>query len=439
MSEFASPTMLETSDRRFVLIGYFAVVIMFGGFFLWAALAPLDGGSIAPGSVVVESSRKTVQHLEGGMISEVLVREGERVERGQPLALFDTTKIQANASVLTIQYINVLTRLSRLRALRADASAIEWLAPEVQLSETHQEALRSARADQNAVFERQREELAGRVTVLRERRAQVSERLSGLRQALPERQSMVASYERELESVRELVASGFATEQRLNEVQRALSDMRANLSNQTSQIESLQSQVLEIEGEMMAVQSQFDTRIEEQFAEARAQFSDVGERLRVAQDQLNRAVVRAPDSGVVLEIFNKTPGAVVRGGEPIMELVPTGERLRIEAKVPPKDIDRINIGLEAEVRFSAFNARTTPKIFGQVVNISADRIVDRMDPAGHYLAKIEINDGELEKLGERTLLPGMPASVVIKTGERTMLRYLSKPITDAMSSALLEE
>ena len=439
MSEAVMPTTLETSDRRFVLIGYFAVVVMFGGFFLWAALAPLDGGSIAPGSVVVESSRKTVQHLEGGMVAEVLVREGDAVQQGQPLALFDTTKIEANVSVLTIQYINVLARLSRLRALRADAAAIEWLEPDVTLSDSHLAALESARDDQNAVFRRQRDELAGRVTVLRERRSQVSERLTGLRLALPERQSMVESYERELESVRELVASGFATEQRLNEVQRALSDMRANLTNQTSQIESLESQILEIEGEMMAVQSQFDTRIEEQFAEARAQFSDVGERLRVAQDQLNRAVVRAPDHGVVLEIFYKTPGAVVRGGDPIMELVPTGERLRIEAKVPPKDIDRINIGFEAEVRFSAFNARTTPKIFGQVVNISADKIIDRMNPTGYYLAKIEVNDGELEKLGERVLLPGMPASVVIKTGERTMLRYLSKPITDAMSSALLEE
>jgi len=439
MAEAIMPATLETSDRRFVLIGYFVVVVMFGGFFLWAALAPLDGGSIAPGSVVVESSRKTVQHLEGGMIAEVFVREGDAVEQGQPLALFDTTKIDANVSVLTIQYVNVLARLSRLRALRADATAIAWLEPEVKLSETHLTALQSARDDQNAVFRRQRDELAGRVMVLRERRAQVSERLIGLRLALPERQSMVESYERELDSVRALVESGFATEQRLNEVQRALADMRANLTNQTSQIESLESQILEIEGEMLAVQSQFDTRIEEQFAEARAQFSDVGERLRVGQDQLNRAVVRAPDNGIVLKIFNKTPGAVIRGGEPIMELVPTGERLRIDAKVPPKDIDRIKIGLEAEVRFSAFNSRTTPKIYGRVSNISADRIVDQMNPTGYYLAKIEVDDGELEKLGERILLPGMPASVVIKTGERTMLRYLAKPITDAMSSALLEE
>jgi len=432
-------TTLETSDRRFVIIGYFSIVVMIGGFLLWAALAPIDGGSIASGTVVVESSRKTVQHLEGGIISEIVVSEGEAVQRGQPLAFLDTTKMRANYSVLTIQYINLLARLSRLSALRANVPTIEWLEPEVELSNIHLAALQSARNDQIAVFKRQREEISGRINVFRERRAQVSGRLSGLKLVIPERKSMVYSYETELETVRNLVASGFATEQRLNEVERDLSNMRSNLTSQISQIESLESQILEIEGEILAVQSQFDTRIEEQFAEARAQFSDVSERLRVAQDQLDRAILRAPDTGIVLEIFNKTTGAVVNGGDPILELVPTNEKLRIEAKIPPKDIDRVHIGLEAEVRFPAFNSRTTPKIYGQVVNISADRIEDRMNPVGHYLATVEINDGELERLGKRILLPGMPASVVIKTGERTMLRYLSKPITDAVSTSLLEE
>jgi membrane fusion protein, epimerase transport system len=439
MSEQGVVHPVQTSDAVFSRIGYFAVVVILGGFSLWATLAPIDGASVAPGVVVVESSRKTIQHLEGGIISEMLVREGAVVSSGQPLVVLDATQIRASVGLLKTQYVDLIARLSRLESLRQGRGEIRWQEPLVMLSDEEARMLQQARADQHAIFLGQSQELANQIRVLEEQKIQVRQRMSGLEASIPERQLMVRSYEDEGSSLRELVATGFSTEQRVQELERLLAGARANLSNEESELQSLRSRMLEVDSQILSLRSQFGTRVEEQVAEVRSRYQDVLERLKVAEDQLARSVIRAPDAGVILKIAVKTVGGVVSSGQPIMELVPTGDQLRVEARVSIQDIDRVGIGQEAEILFSAFNAHTTPRIFGSVMRLSADRLVDEATGMPYFLAEIDVPKIERDKLGDRVLLPGMPADVLIKTGARSLWRYLMKPIEDAMSRALRED
>ena len=439
MAESTPTHPVKTSDAVFSRVGYFAVIVILGGFGLWAALAPIDGASVAPGVVVVESSRKTIQHLEGGIVSEVLVREGAVVESGDPLVVLDTTQIEANVGLLNTQYVDLLARLSRLEAMRRGSDSIEWKRPGLDLSPEEQVLLRDAEADQQAIFTGKRRELQSQLEVLNQQKVQVRERMDGLKNSIPERESTVSSFEQEIASARELVDTGFSTESRVQELNRLLSNARANLSNERSEMQSLSSRLAEIDSQMISLRNQFGTQVEEQLADVRSNYQDVLERLKVAQDQLQRAIIRAPDAGIILQLSIKTIGGVVSPGQPIMELVPTGDQLKVEAKVAIQDIDRVAIGQEAEILFSAFNTHTTPRVQGEVVRLSADRLVDEATGMPYFLADIRVSKAEREKLGDRVLLPGMPADVLIKTGARSLFRYLMKPIQDAMNKAFRED
>lgn len=439
MAESTPTHPVKTSDAVFSRVGYFAVIVILGGFGLWAALAPIDGASVAPGVVVVESSRKTIQHLEGGIVSEVLVREGAVVESGDPLVVLDTTQIQANVGLLKTQYVDLLARLSRLEAMRRGSESIEWRRSGLDLSPKEQVLLRDAEADQQAIFTGKRRELQSQLEVLNQQKVQVRERMDGLKNSIPERESTVSSFEQEVASARRLVDTGFSTEGRVQELNRLLSTARATLSNERSDMQSLSSRLVEVDSQMTSLRNQFGTQVEEQLADVRFNYQDVLERLKVVQDQLERAVIRAPDTGIVLQLSIKTIGGVLSPGQPIMEIVPTGEQLKIEARVAIQDIDRVAIGQEAEILFSAFNTHTTPRIQGEVVRLSADRLVDEATGMPYFLADIRVSKAEREKLGDRVLLPGMPADVLIKTGARSLFRYLMKPIQDAMNKAFRED
>lgn len=439
MTEAITPHLVKTSDAVFSRVGYFSVIVILGGFGLWASLAPIDGASVAPGVIVVESSRKTIQHLEGGIVSDVMVREGAVVEAGDPLMVLDTTQIQANVGLLKTQYVDLLARLSRLESMRQGQADITWRVPRIELTAEEKVLLTAAEADQNAIFTGKQRELASQLSVLKQQKRQVRQRMEGLKERIPELEQTVTSFETEIASARDLVETGFSTESRVQELSRLLSNARANLFTDRSDLESLNSRLAEIDGQMVSLRSQFGTQVEEQLADVRSNYQDVLERLKVAEDQLERAVVRAPDHGVILEMAVKTVGGVVSPGQPIMELVPTGDQLKVEAKVSIQDIDRVAIGQEAEILFSAFNTHTTPRIQGEVVRLSADRLVDESTGMPYFLADIRVSQAERDKLGDRVLLPGMPADVLIKTGSRSLIRYLMKPIEDAMNKAFRED
>lgn len=439
MSEENALTQVKTSDSVFVRIGLFVVLGLLGGFGLWATFAPIDGASVAPGVVVVESSRKTIQHLEGGIVDEIHVREGEVVARGQVLVSLDATQTEAQVALLKTQYVDLSARLARLKAIRLGLDEIEWQSPQFELDAEERRIMGAARDDQMAIFERQRVELSSQLAVLDEQRAQLEQRLKGLKSSIPERQATVRSYQEELATAQALVADGFATEQRVQELRRQLSNARATLSREDSELQSLQSQILELASRKVSLINGNGKQVDERLAEVRARHQDVVERLNAAIDRLERSVIRAPEAGVVLKLMLKTVGGVVSSGQPIMELVPTGDQLKVEARVPTQDIDRVSVGQAAEIMFPAFNTHTTPRLLGTVVRLSADRLVDQATGMPYFMAEIEVPETERARLGGQVLLPGMSAQILIKTGARSLFNYLAKPIADSMDRAFRED
>ena len=429
----------STSDEVFVRIGLFIVFGLLGGFGLWASLAHIDGASVAPGVVVVESSRKTIQHLEGGIVNQIHVREGEIVSANQPLVSLDTTQTQAQVALLKTQYINLLAKLSRLEAVRNGASNIDWIDFQFELDTSEIGLFESAQADQQAIFQRQLVELSSQTEVLNEQRVQIDQQLTGLRESILERRKTIVSFESELETARKLVADGFGTEQRVQEILRQLANVRASFSREQSEIQSLQSEVSELASRKIALINGQGKQVDEELADVRARHQDVLERLFAASDRLERSVIRAPESGVVLELMLNTVGGIVSSGQPIMEIVPTGDQLKVEARIPTDDIDRVSIGQSAEIMFPAFNTHTTPRLSGIVRRISADRLVDQATGLPYFMAEIEVPNEEREQLGGQVLLPGMSAQVLIKTGARSLVSYLFKPVSDTMDRAFRED
>ena len=438
MNQAQERVSVNTSDAIFVKVGLFVVFGMLGGSLLWAFLAQIDGASVAPGVVVVESSRKVIQHLEGGIVSEIHVREGEIVSTGQPLLSLDETQMLARVALLKKQHINLSVRLARLEAVREGASSINWVEPQFELDANEILMFKSARADQQAIFERQLVELSSQINVLDKQRVQVEQRLTGLKRSILERYSTVESFEDEVVTVRQLVDQGFTTEQLLQDVSRQLSNARMNLSREESEIQSLQSQLLEIESRKVTMINGNGKKVDEELAEARAKYQDVVERLSAANEQLERSVIRAPESGIVLNLMFNTVGGVISSGQAVMEIVPTGDKLKIEARVPTNDIDRVSVGQSAQIMFPAFDMRMSPRLNGLVVRLSADRMVDQMTGRPYFMAEIELPDEERKRL-KSTLLPGMTAQVLIKTGARSMVEYLAKPLAIAMDQALRED
>lgn len=429
----------STSDEVFVRIGLFVVFGLLGGFGLWASLAHIDGASVAPGVVVVESSRKTIQHLEGGIVNQIHVREGEIVSANQPLVSLDTTQTQAQVALLKTQYINLSAKLSRLEAVRNGASNIDWIDFQFELDTSEIGLFESAQADQQAIFQRQLVELSSQTEVLNEQRVQIDQQLTGLRESILERRKTIVSFESELETARKLVADGFGTEQRVQEILRQLANVRASFSREQSEIQSLQSEVSELASRKIALINGQGKQVDEELADVRARHQDVLERLFAASDRLERSVIRAPESGVVLELMLNTVGGIVSSGQPIMEIVPTGDQLKVEARIPTDDIDRVSIGQSAEIMFPAFNTHTTPRLSGIVRRISADRLVDQATGLPYFMAEIEVPNEEREQLGGQVLLPGMSAQVLIKTGARSLVSYLFKPVSDTMDRAFRED
>ena len=429
----------SSSDEVFVRIGLFVVFGLLGGFGLWASLAHIDGASVAPGVVVVESSRKTIQHLEGGIVNQIHVREGEIVSANQPLVSLDTTQTQAQVALLKTQYINLSAKLSRLEAVRNGASNIDWIDFQFELDTSEIGLFESAQADQQAIFQRQLVELSSQTEVLNEQRVQIDQQLTGLRESILERRKTIVSFESELETARKLVADGFGTEQRVQEILRQLANVRASFSREQSEIQSLQSEVSELASRKIALINGQGKQVDEELADVRARHQDVLERLFAASDRLERSVIRAPESGVVLELMLNTVGGIVSSGQPIMEIVPTGDQLKVEARIPTDDIDRVSIGQSAEIMFPAFNTHTTPRLSGIVRRISADRLVDQATGLPYFMAEIEVPNEEREQLGGQVLLPGMSAQVLIKTGARSLVSYLFKPVSDTMDRAFRED
>ncbi|NNB43211.1 HlyD family type I secretion periplasmic adaptor subunit [Pseudomonas chlororaphis] len=426
---------LPVSDRKAHRLGIGIVGVTFGLFGTWAALAPLDGAAYAPGVVTVQTYRKTVQHLEGGIVKSVLAHDGDIVKRDDPLIILDDAQLRSEYEATQGLLVAARAMESRLIAERDGLPVIDFGAMPESASVRGEEA----RQGETQVFNARRGSRLGQISVLRERIGQLHQQIKGLESMIAVKVRLEKSYSGEIGELSELLKQGFVDKQRLLEQDRKLGMLRSEVADHRSTIDKTRLQINETQLQILQVDKDFNSDVAKQLAEVQTKIYDLQEKNSALEDRLSRIVIRAPDAGMVIGMTVHTIGGVVRSATPLLDIVPSVSELVIEAQVAPVDIDRIGIGKRADIRFGAFKSSTTPVIEGEVSSVSGDRLTNEKTGTAYYLARVRVTENGARTLGERKLLPGMPADVLIITGQRTLLQYLMQPARDVMSQSMIEE
>ncbi|MBT0957335.1 HlyD family type I secretion periplasmic adaptor subunit [Alphaproteobacteria bacterium KMM 3653] len=425
------------SARRPLLLGFLALLLLVGGFGTWSVFANISGAIIASGQIEVDQNRQVVQHLDGGVVAEVLVGEGDTVTAGDTLIRLDPNVLQSELSIVEGQLFEVMSRAARLRAERDDAAEITFPDALKQLADTRSEVA-DFMAGQERLFTARIESMAKETDQLTKRKGQIANQIEGIDAQAKALGVQLTLVEAELASQLDLLARGLVPNSQVLTLQRD----QAALSGQIGELEATRAEtegrLTELDIELLKLGT---SRREEAITQLRdLQYREVEmfERRQSLVDQLDRLDIRAPVSGVIYSLAVNTPRSVVRAAEPVLYLVPQDRPLVIAAKVDPIHVDQVFVGQEVILRFSAFDTRTTPELFGRVMQISADAFVDEQSGAAFYRAEIELSAGEQDKLQGQTIIPGMPVEAFIRTDDRSPLAYLVKPLADYFNKAFRE-
>ena len=430
------PTALHTNDRPIRNIGAVIVLATIGVFGVWAFWAPMDSSALAPGTVVVKSYKKTVQHLDGGIVAKILVKDGDLVQEGQPLLILDDAQIKAQLEMARAQNITLAAQIARLRAERDQLNRIDY--PE-SIDDASDPRTTEAKLAENNEFNSRKNAYEGEIAILYQRISQIDSKIKGLQGQVASKKQLIVSYAEEIRDLKELLAEGFADKQHLRELERNHALQSGEIAQLNAEIATNQMLISETRLQILQVQKQFQKEVADKLSEVQAQFNDTAERLAASRDKQGRIVIKAPADGMVLGLSIHNENGVIAPGHPILDIVPQDAELVIEAQVSPMDIDRVTVGLQAEVRFSAFKQSKTPKMNGKVIQLSADHLIDEKTGNAYYLARVELTPESRKDLGALQLLPGMPAEVLINTGERTLFEYLAQPATNAIARAFIED
>ena len=415
-------------------VGLSLLFLVFGVFGFWSAVAPLDGAAFAPGVVTVKSFKKIVQHLEGGMVAEILVRDGDFVTAGQPLLILDDTQPKASLEIVNSQYLALKMRESRLIAERDGRESVDYPSVlELSNANAQQEI-----AAQNEIFAARKASNEGRIGILEQRVNQLQTQVVGMEAQRQTKEILAQSFSEELADTRSLLDQGFSEKTRLRQAERSFASYSGEAAELTANIAATQVQIGETQLQILQQTSEVQNEVVSELSEVQSSLKDSNERLTALQDVVSRTTIVAPDTGIVNGMQVHTIGGVIRAGAPIAEIVPKSDELIIESNVNPIDIDRVSVGQEARIRFSTFGSRA-PTIFGKLIFLSADAIVDQATGISSYLARIEVNQESVEELGDLALMPGMPAEIYINTGSRTLLQYLFKPLSNAVARSFNED
>lgn len=426
---------MPTSDRGIRRIGTTIVLVTFGLFGIWAAFAPLGNAVYGTGLVTVQTYRKTVQHLEGGIVKELLARDGDTVKEGDPLIVLDDAQLSAQYESTRNQLISTKAREARLRAERDDLPAI----PPLQVSGTDSQRAQEAIEGEAQVFNARKASRLGEIAVQRERIGQLKQQVLGLKDMIRTKVNLEKSYSGEIVELKDLLRQGFVDKQRLLEQERKLDMLKSEVADHESTITKTLLQINETELQIIQLTKNFSSEVVKELSDVQAKVFDLQETATALQDRLSRVVIRAPEDGMVLDMKVHTVGGVVSAGTPLLDIVPESSELVVEAHVSTNDIDRVAVGRLTDVRFSAFNSATTPVIPAIVTRVSADRLTDQQSGEPYYLVRVKLTEEGLKRLGDRKLQPGMPAEVLINAGERTMLEYLLKPAGNMFVKSMIEE
>jgi HlyD family type I secretion membrane fusion protein len=422
---------------RYIRIGVGICVFGLGSFTLWAALAPLSSAAMAPGIVKASSHVKTVQHYDGGIISEILVRDGDHVTENQLLMRLQGTEFNADYDALDQRMIDLETQEARLIAQR-DRSATITLPKRIAARSADPKVV-AALSGQQRIFADHAATLAKQIDVWRSRIEQYNSQIAATEQQNQTLTRQIELMEVELKDAASLLAKGYERKSRVLEIERGVAGLKGDLAGNVGRIAALKEQIGEAELQIEGAMSTHAKEVSEELRNVQSQRAEIEEALRKAASKVARSEIRAPQDGTVLNLRVFAAGQVVAPGGALLDIVPSKDELVVEARVQPLDIDVVHRGLKASVRFVAFKQRTTPTLDGQVTRVSADAFTDEKSGQSFYTATVRVDESELKRLPQVKLYSGMPTEVAIITGSRTMLDYLIQPLTDSFAHALNED
>ena len=430
---------LRMDDKPYRRFGMFVTLGMLGGFVLWATLAPLKSAIVGPGKVVVESRNKVVQHLDGGIVAEIYVKEGDVVKKGQPLLKLSDVQIQAQLDIVNSQLWEAMANLERLNAERNGAEAL--ILSDKVLSLQNEPKMAEYLTTQKQLFRVRRQAFHSEQAVLKQRVGQSKQQIQGLEQVVRSEQTRAQSLSTDVKDWQSLYEQQFADKVRLREMQRQLTELEGSIAGKQSEIARLKQVSAETEHQLILRQQEYLKEVSDHMRDAQAKRSESEARSAALADQLRRIDINAPDDGRVVGFEVVTVGAVIEPRRPVMEIVPAEHAFAVMAQVQTTDIDLLMVGQKAEIKFTAFNTNYLPILYGHVANIGADALMDEATKMPYYKVKIAPEPEAVAMLEAQgwQLVSGMPADTYIQTRERTLMNYIVKPLMLMFSRAFNED
>ena len=422
--------------RKAAVSGYVLIILTFGVAGGWAAVAKLDSAVVAGGFVAVDTNRKVVQHYEGGIIDEILIKEGDSVQEGQVLFRIQKIQAQANYDLQNNQLNSALAIEARLLAERRLADDIEWPKEFADVSDKLQ--LQTLMRDEAAQFKERRQSLNNQSNVLESRIKQIAIEISGIEIQRQAAEKQLEFMQTELVNLRELQTRQLIAAQRVFALERERERLQGDIGRLIAEAAKGRGTTEEIKLQIQQLNQKFQEDAASALLDIRQKISDLRERIRVAHDVLRRVDIIAPRKGTVQNLKVFTIGQVVRAGEPLLEIVPDDEPLIIQAQISPTDIDSIKVGQMAEIQFPSFHDRQAPLMLGRLESVSRDRLIDEASRQPYFLGIISISRAEMPEIFKNRVRPGMPAEILVAAGERTALNYLVSPLANSLRKSFTE-
>lgn len=428
---------LNTDIKKYIRLGWWVVIAGFGSFLVWASVAPLDKGVPLSGTVSVSTNRKAVQHQDGGTVEAILVKEGTVVEVGDVLVEMNHIQAKANADTNRVQYYIAKASEARLIAERDDLDTIKF--PEMLNDDTNHARVLSYLESQKEVFYSRRNALKSELSAIGENINGLMSQTKGLQASRDNKLQQLKLINEQLGGIRELEKEGYVAHNRLLELEQSAAQINATISEDIGNIARAKSQIAELKLDQLKRRQEYKKEVRELLSEAQKQVDALGSQLAGLDYDLEKVLVRAPASGTVVGLNVFTKGAVVAPGFKMMDIVPRDDFLVVEGKLPIHLIDKVSTGLEVDLMFTAFNRNLTPHILGNVTQVSADSLVDDVTGVPYYRLVSKVAPEGMEMLAALEIKPGMPVEMFVKTGERTMMNYLLKPILDRLKLSMSED
>jgi protease secretion system membrane fusion protein len=434
-----TPLEVNTDERSYARFGWLIVLLGVGGFLLWALIAPLDKGVPLPGTVAKESNHKAVQHQTGGTIQQILVKDGDVVKAGQVLVRMNAVNARAGYEITDAQYLSALATEARLEAERDGRSKINF--PEELVKRRNEPRVAELMSLQEQLLMSRQGSLRNEMGGVDENIAGLKIQIKGLQESQQSKKEQMNFLKEQLGGMRDLAKEGYVARNRLLDLERTYAQLSGAMSEDIGNIGRAQRQVMELTLRKSQRTQDYQKEVRSNLADVQREADAAGSKREAQKLELANVDVKAPADGTVVNLAVFTEGGVVGPGAKLMDIVPSDDPLIVEGMLPVNLIDKVHPGLKTELMFVAFNANRTPHIEGEVEQVAADRTVDEKSGQSFYRVRVRVTPKGQKMIAEHKLkvIPGMPVEVFVKTGERTMMNYLLKPVFDRAKSSMSEE